>query len=271
MSSIRFSMSLPPSFTTAGTRSRSSSHARISGAVGTGRDRHWQKGRGPTSGPGNRLLLHRHRRHHRRQQDRRGSRGALRRRRDREGRASMERCQCSRVEPSPHVSRRGQGDRPLLDDDAVCRLRRREPRCHSRRRAFEKLSGSHGGGAPAVGYVVRYYKPRPRRWALVNQRACWNFLAIAFLMAAAACASGNSAAPEGAGAVVACVLSGSGVVRIVKNGTDFNITRDGAPYFVKGVSGQAHMDRARQAGANSLRTYASATRARCSKMPRASA
>jgi hypothetical protein len=50
-------------------------------------------------------------------------------------------------------------------------------------------------------------------------------------------------------------LAGAGQVRIVKNGTTFSMTRDGVPYYVKGIDGAANLDLAQRSGVNSLRTF----------------
>src|SRR5579859_4474677 len=50
-------------------------------------------------------------------------------------------------------------------------------------------------------------------------------------------------------------LGGAGVVKIVKNGTTFSMTRDGAPYYVKGIDGGFNLDLAQASGVNSLRTF----------------
>ncbi|HEY0706862.1 MAG TPA: glycoside hydrolase family 2 TIM barrel-domain containing protein [Polyangia bacterium] len=52
-------------------------------------------------------------------------------------------------------------------------------------------------------------------------------------------------------------LVGPGVVRIVKSGDAFSLTRDGAPYYIKGFCGQAFLNTAQRSGANSTRTYRS--------------
>jgi hypothetical protein len=46
-------------------------------------------------------------------------------------------------------------------------------------------------------------------------------------------------------------------VKIVQNGTAFTLTRDGEPFYIKGIVGQARLDLAKQFGANSTRTYTS--------------
>ena len=41
----------------------------------------------------------------------------------------------------------------------------------------------------------------------------------------------------------------------MKNGTAFSMTRDGAPYYVKGIDGAANLDLAQRSGVNSIRTF----------------
>lgn len=50
-------------------------------------------------------------------------------------------------------------------------------------------------------------------------------------------------------------LAGAGHVQISKNGTTFTMTRDGAPYYVKGIDGAENLDLALQSGVNSIRTF----------------
>src|SRR5260370_39233137 len=54
-----------------------------------------------------------------------------------------------------------------------------------------------------------------------------------------------------------CVATGPGHTRIVKNAAGFALMRDGLPYYIKGIAGQARIDAAPQRGANSTRTYSS--------------
>jgi len=50
-------------------------------------------------------------------------------------------------------------------------------------------------------------------------------------------------------------LSGAGQVQITGGGTTFTMTRDGAPYYIKGIDGGANLNLAQQYGVNSLRVY----------------
>jgi hypothetical protein len=54
-----------------------------------------------------------------------------------------------------------------------------------------------------------------------------------------------------------CVPTGPGHTRIVKNASGFALTRDGLPYYIRGIAGQARIDAAPQYRANSTRTYSS--------------
>jgi hypothetical protein len=45
------------------------------------------------------------------------------------------------------------------------------------------------------------------------------------------------------------------VVKITKTGTTFVLTRDGLPYYVKGIDGAFNLDLAQQSGVNSIRTF----------------
>jgi len=48
---------------------------------------------------------------------------------------------------------------------------------------------------------------------------------------------------------------GQGVVKVEKRGGAFFLTRDGSPFYVKGVGGSAHFEEAAAVGANSIRTW----------------
>jgi hypothetical protein len=52
-------------------------------------------------------------------------------------------------------------------------------------------------------------------------------------------------------------MEGPGQVQIVRNGTAFEMMRDGVPYYIKGIAGGANLPLAQQYGANSTRTYSS--------------
>jgi hypothetical protein len=54
-----------------------------------------------------------------------------------------------------------------------------------------------------------------------------------------------------------CAPAGPGHTSIVKNASGFALMRDGAPYYIKGIAGQARIEAAPQYGANSTRTYSS--------------
>jgi hypothetical protein len=70
---------------------------------------------------------------------------------------------------------------------------------------------------------------------------------------------GDAGTPSGDGGGVATCpatgLSGMGRVQIAGGGTNFTMTRDGVPYYVKGIAGGSHLDLAQQYGANSIRTF----------------
>jgi hypothetical protein len=68
----------------------------------------------------------------------------------------------------------------------------------------------------------------------------------------------DSGVPNDGGGTSTCPatgLGGAGVVKIAKNGTTFSMTRDGAPYYVKGIAGGANLDIAQRSGTNSIRTF----------------
>ena len=52
-------------------------------------------------------------------------------------------------------------------------------------------------------------------------------------------------------------LSGAGQVKVVKSGATFFLTRDGNPYYIKGIAGGANLTLAQQYGVNSTRTFSS--------------
>ena len=68
--------------------------------------------------------------------------------------------------------------------------------------------------------------------------------------------TGDASAPSSS-ACSSGGLAGPGHVRITKTGTTFSLTRDGAPYYIKGFAGQTRMAIAQTAGANSTRTFSS--------------
>jgi hypothetical protein len=74
----------------------------------------------------------------------------------------------------------------------------------------------------------------------------------AFRLPAMVLACLASLAPQ---ALQAARLSGKGLVKIEKQGSKFVLTRDGEPYYVKGIGGQKMMDVAADLGANSTRTW----------------
>jgi hypothetical protein len=70
---------------------------------------------------------------------------------------------------------------------------------------------------------------------------------------------GGAAGTGGAGGSPSCAagLGGAGVVKVVKNGTMFSLTRDGEPYYIKGIAGGSNLALAQQYGVNSTRTFGS--------------
>jgi hypothetical protein len=68
---------------------------------------------------------------------------------------------------------------------------------------------------------------------------------------------GAGGAPDAGLGSTPCPLTGAGHVRIAKDGAAFTLFRDDAPFYIKGIDGQARMDLAQQYGANSTRTYSS--------------
>ncbi len=62
----------------------------------------------------------------------------------------------------------------------------------------------------------------------------------------------------GDGGVTPCPatgLAGAGQVQITPSGTTFTMTRDGVPFYIKGIAGGANLNLAQQYGVNSLRLY----------------
>jgi hypothetical protein len=59
----------------------------------------------------------------------------------------------------------------------------------------------------------------------------------------------------GTGACPVTGIGGAGHVLISKVGTAFTMTRDGLPYYVKGIDGAANLDLAQRSGVNSIRTF----------------
>jgi hypothetical protein len=73
-------------------------------------------------------------------------------------------------------------------------------------------------------------------------------------------AGGASAGAGGAGggsATCPSGLGGAGVIKLVKNNSMWSMTRDGAPYYVKGIAGGSNLALAEQYGVNSTRTFGS--------------
>ncbi|HVY26476.1 MAG TPA: hypothetical protein VHB79_07970 [Polyangiaceae bacterium] len=74
-------------------------------------------------------------------------------------------------------------------------------------------------------------------------------------------AAGTSAGGGGgmAGGATTCPagLTGAGVVKVMKNNGTFSLTRDGAPYYIKGIAGGSNLALAQQYGVNSTRTFGS--------------
>ncbi|HEY1532378.1 MAG TPA: glycoside hydrolase family 2 TIM barrel-domain containing protein [Polyangiaceae bacterium] len=71
---------------------------------------------------------------------------------------------------------------------------------------------------------------------------------------------GTSGSAGSVGVVPACPatgLSGAGQVKIVKSGTTFSMTRDGAPMYIKGIAGGSDLPLAQHYGVNSTRTFSS--------------
>ena len=52
-------------------------------------------------------------------------------------------------------------------------------------------------------------------------------------------------------------LGGAGIVKVAKNAGMFSLTRDGAPYYIKGIAGGSNLALAQQYGVNSTRTFGS--------------
>ncbi|HEV3189638.1 MAG TPA: hypothetical protein VGY54_04030, partial [Polyangiaceae bacterium] len=61
----------------------------------------------------------------------------------------------------------------------------------------------------------------------------------------------------GLSACPATGLGGAGHVQISRSGTSFTMTRDGVPYYIKGIDGAANLDLAQRSGVNSSRTFTS--------------
>src|SRR5438132_948255 len=89
----------------------------------------------------------------------------------------------------------------------------------------------------------------------------WARFTFAAAMLSVTC-SGCSGSDESSGNDAArntpvCAPAGPGHTSIVKNASGFALMRDGAPYYIKGIAGQARIEAASQYGANSTRTYSS--------------
>ncbi|HEY2899378.1 MAG TPA: glycoside hydrolase family 2 TIM barrel-domain containing protein [Polyangia bacterium] len=70
----------------------------------------------------------------------------------------------------------------------------------------------------------------------------------------------TDAGGDSGGQVAACPatgLGGAGQVRITKSGATFAMTRDGAPYYIKGIAGGSNLVLAHDYGVNSTRTFGS--------------
>ncbi|HEY3664673.1 MAG TPA: glycoside hydrolase family 2 TIM barrel-domain containing protein, partial [Polyangiaceae bacterium] len=78
--------------------------------------------------------------------------------------------------------------------------------------------------------------------------------------AGSAGAGGASGAAGGAFGPVcpATGLAGAGQVKIIKSGSTFSMTRDGAPMYIKGIAGGSNLPLAQQYGVNSTRIFTSA-------------
>ncbi|HET6280655.1 MAG TPA: glycoside hydrolase family 2 TIM barrel-domain containing protein [Polyangia bacterium] len=70
-------------------------------------------------------------------------------------------------------------------------------------------------------------------------------------------AGGVSGDAGGGSSCPATGLSGAGQVKVVKSGVTFFVTRDGNPYYIKGIAGGANLTLAQQYGVNSTRTFSS--------------
>lgn len=74
-------------------------------------------------------------------------------------------------------------------------------------------------------------------------------------------ASGNAGGSGGGTGGVASTcpagLAGPGVVKVAKNNGMFSLTRDGSPYYIKGIAGGSNLALAQQYGVNSTRTFGS--------------
>jgi Glycosyl hydrolases family 2, TIM barrel domain len=68
---------------------------------------------------------------------------------------------------------------------------------------------------------------------------------------------GAAGAAVDGGSSCAAGLPGAGQVKIVKNATTFSLTRDGAPYYIKGIAGGSNLLLAQQYGVNSIRIFSS--------------